>query len=110
MSNKAFQAKTLIIRNIDDVIYDRRDCKYYYKDGDTKHLLDPHHMIIRSTHGGPVVYLDSNDKKLRKNTNVAHPVRCWYATTHLQGYNESREITVARWFRLDDFRKLHGCR
>ncbi len=108
MESKNTGAAFLTIDNVNNVIYDKRDCKYYYKDGDEKHTLNPHSMIIRgSIHNpnAPIVYIDSNDKKMRNGTNGVHPVRRWYADTHHERYAHSREITVGRWFALSEERK-----
>ena len=113
MKNKNTEATFLTIDNVNNVIYDKRDCKYYYKNGDEKHVLKPHSMIIRgsiSNPNAPIVYIDTNDKKMRNGTNGIHPVRRWYADTQHERYSNSREITVGRWFGLSEERKRFALR
>lgn len=112
-NNKTIKAKNLTIQNINDVVYDNRDCKYYYKVGTKKYLLDPHSMIIRGCDknpNAPIVYFNSNDKKMRNGSNGVHPVRRWYSDTYKENYSYAREITVARWCKLSDERKQFALR
>ena len=111
--SKTTKAKTLTIHNINDVIYDNRDCKYYYKVGAKKYTLDPHCMIVRGCDknpNAPIVYINSNDKKMRNGSNGVHPVRRWYSDNIGENYSHAREITVARWFKLSDERKQFALR
>lgn len=113
MRNRSIEAKSLTIQNIDDVVYDNRDCKYYYKVGAKKYHLDPHGMIIRGCDKNPtapIAYINSNDKKMRNGSNGVHPVRRWYSDNYNENYSHSREITLARWFKLSDARKQFALR
>ena len=110
MKNNQLETMTLTINNVDDVIYDGRNNKYFFKDGDKKTALNPHHMIIRgsaSAPNAPIVYIDSNDKKLREDFHFdgTHPTRQWYADTYKVNYMKSREITLGRWYNLSKKRK-----
>lgn len=105
--------QTITINNVNDVIYDKRNCKYYYKEGSKKHVLNPHGMIIRGcwkNPNAPVVYLNSNDEQMRNGTNGIHPVRRWYSDAVGERYSNAREITVGRWFTLSEERKRFALR
>lgn len=112
MGKNQTNVESFLINNVNDVIYDRRDCKYYYKKGGEKLLLDPHGMVVRGNAPGyPIVYVAANDKKLRGGEIPGvHPVRRWYSDNHQVNYSDAREITVARWFRLDEARKIFAIR
>lgn len=75
-------------------------------------VLDPKYMVVRTNlkENGPVIYANWNDAKINGTlrSRFKHPVRRWYAVTFGCKYMDTREITLKRWYKLNQKRKEHS--
>ena len=105
--------RRLEIKNFDHIKFDEQTNQYVYDDGQKKYVLDPRNMIVRTNSkapDSPVVYVGWSDRELKTEFKVRtqHPTRCWYKHEFDIHYYNVREITLKRWFKLNDDRKRYS--
>lgn len=104
----ATSAKWLEIKDINNVAL--VDGKYIYMEDGEEFLLDENHMIIRPSDpsaGDTILYLGQSNEELKKLTGATRPARGWYAMEVGVNYFATRDITVKRWYGLDDLHKRY---
>ena len=101
-------AKWLEIKDINNVAL--IDGQYIYMEDGEEFVLEPNHMIARPANpsvGDVIMYLGMSNDELRKKTGACQPVRGWYAMQCNVNYFDARDISVKRWYDLDDYHKRY---
>lgn len=101
-------AKWLEIKDVNNVAF--VDGKYIYVEDGEEYILEEDCMIIRPSDpsvGDTIMYLGMTSEELQKQTGATRPARGWYAMEVGVNYFATRDITVKRWYALDDYHKRY---
>lgn len=101
-------ASWLEIKDINNVAF--VDGQYIYMEDGKEYILEENCMIIRPSDplvGDTIMYLGKTNEELQKQTGATRPARGWYSMEVGINYFAARDITVKRWFVLDDYHKRY---
>lgn len=101
-------ANWLEIKDINNVAL--IDGQYIYMEDGEEYVLNGDCMIARPANpsvGNQIFYLSMTNEELRKKTGAVKPVRGWYAVQCGVNYFDARDISVRRWYDLDDYHKQY---
>ena len=101
-------ANWLEIKDINNVAL--IDGQYIYMEDGEEYILKEDCMIARPANpsvGNQIFYLGMTNKELREKTGAVQPVRGWYAVQGGVNYFDARDISVKRWYNLDDYHKQY---
>ena len=86
------------------------DNQYIYIEDGEEYLLGGECMIVRPsdpTFGNTILYIGSTNEEMKKKTGATRPARGFYAVECGINYFGTRDITVQRWYNLDDEHKQY---
>lgn len=100
--------KWLEIKNIHNVAL--IDGQYIYIEDGEEYLLGDECMMVRPSDpsfGDTILYIGSTNEEMKKKTGASRPARSFYAMECGVNYFGTRDITVKRWYSLDDEHKQY---
>ena len=84
--------------------------QYIYIEDGEEYVLNEAGMIVRPSDpsfGDTILYIGSTNEEMKKKTGATRPARGFYAMECGVNYFGTRDITVKRWFNLDDEHKRY---
>lgn len=86
------------------------DNQYVYIEDGEEYVLNEAGMIVRPSDpsfGDVILYIGSTNEEMKKKTGATRPARGFYAIECGVNYFGTRDITVKRWYSLDDEHKQY---
>lgn len=84
--------------------------QYIYIEDGEEYVLNEAGMIVRPSDpsfGDTILYIGSTNEEMKKKTGATRPARGFYAIECGVNYFGTRDITVKRWYGLDDEHKRY---